>query len=110
MKLIDVVNGPVWVLWCVFALIAVMSALMLSGHGDKLIAGYNTASQEEREKYDRRKLGRVIGLGLAAIAVLVLVMAIWVEVLPASFIYIFLAVVIVDSIVMIALANTICRR
>lgn len=99
-----------WIIWLVFALLAVLSIVLLSGHGENLIAGYNTASPEDKEKYDKKKLCRVMGVGLAVIAVLLLIMAILISSLPSWFIVVFLAVVIVDCIVMIVLANTICKR
>lgn len=40
----------------VAALFAVLSILLLSGKGSWLIAGYNTASPEEKAKYDSKKL------------------------------------------------------
>ncbi len=99
-----------WILWLIFALFVVLSIVLLSGHGENLIAGYNTASQEEKDKYDSKKMCRVMGVGMAVIAVLLLVMAILISSLPTWFIYFFLAVVIIDCIVMIVLVNTKCKR
>ena len=99
-----------WILWLVFTLFAVLSIVLLSGHGENLIAGYNTASQEEKDKYDSKKLCHVIGGGMAVIAVMLLVFALLIASLPTWFIFVFVSVVIVDSIVMIVLANTKCKR
>ena len=45
--------------------------LILSGRGDNLIAGYNTASKEEREQYHIKRLRWVIaGIMLATIILL----------------------------------------
>lgn len=104
------INGTALVSWLVFALFALLSIVLLSGHGENLIAGYNTSSAEEKDKYDKRKLCRVTGAGMAVISVLLLVMAIWTASLPSWFYLVFLAVVIIDSIVMIVLANTVCKR
>ena len=42
--------------------------LILSGHGDNLIAGYNTATKEEREQFNMKRLRLVIaGIILATI-------------------------------------------
>lgn len=42
--------------------------LILSGRGDNLIAGYNTASEKEREQYHIKRLRLVIaGIMLATI-------------------------------------------
>lgn len=40
----------------------VMSIFLFMGKGSWLIAGYNTASQEDRNKYDVKKLCRATGL------------------------------------------------
>ena len=37
-----------------------LTLLILSGRGDNLIAGYNTASKEEREQYHIKRLRWVI--------------------------------------------------
>lgn len=110
MTLSDISNGPDVVIWLVFVLFAVLSIVLLSGHGGWLIAGYNTASEEEKSKYDEKKLCRVSGAGMVVITVLIFVMAIGEEVLPAAFAYVFLAVTIVDCIVIIVLMNTICKK
>ena len=44
-----------YVLWAVFGLLAIISIIFLTGHGVSLIAGYNTASKEEKEKYNAKK-------------------------------------------------------
>lgn len=47
---------------------------------------------------------------MSVITVLVLVMAIWEEIMPAVFAYIFLAITLIDCVVMIVLMNTVCKR
>lgn len=63
------------VLWIVSGLFLLLSLLLISGHGAWLIAGYNTASAEEKKKSDEKKLCRAVGvfmlilaLGIAALA------------------------------------------
>ena len=75
-----------------------------------LIAGYNTSSEEEKAKVDEKKLCRVIGAGMLIITALIFVMAIGASVLPASFAHVSMGIVILDCIVMIILANTICKK
>ncbi len=48
MKLSDMSNGPDWIIWAAAALFALISIILLSGRGSGLIAGYNTASKEEK--------------------------------------------------------------
>ena len=50
------------IVYILVALLAIIGIIILSGKGDKLIAGYNTASQEEKEKYDVKRLRLIFGL------------------------------------------------
>ena len=110
MTLKDISNGPDWVIWVSGIILAIFSIILLTGHGANLIAGYNTASKEEKDKYDAKKLCRVIGSGMAIIAVLVFVMGIFENVLPASFAAISLVIVMIDIVVMLVIANTVCKK
>lgn len=110
MSLKDISNGPEWVMWLIFAVFLILSIVLLTGHGANLIAGYNTASEEERNKYDEKKLCRVTGAGMSVITVLIFVMAKWEDVLPASFAYVSLAVILLDVVGIIVLLNTICKK
>ena len=110
MTLKDISNGPDWVIWVSGIILAIFSIILLTGHGANLIAGYNTASKEEKDKYDAKKLSRVVGSGMAIIAVLVFVMGIFENVLPASFATISLIIVIIDIVIMLVIANTVCKK
>ena len=110
MTLKDIHKGPDWVLWAVVVLFAVISIVLLSGHGANLIAGYNTASEEEKNRYDAKKLCCTVGGGMSMITILILVMAIWESVLPAYFSTVFLVVTLIDIGVMLVLMNTVCRK
>ncbi len=67
MKLADVSSGADWIIWVVFAIFLVISIMLLFGHGSWFISGYNTASKEEKAKYDKKKLCRTTGLGMAVV-------------------------------------------
>lgn len=110
MKLADISNGPDWVLWIVCVLLAIVSVMLLSGHGAWLIAGYNTAAKEEKAKYDEKKLCRVTGIGMSVITVLVLIMGLCEEILPAGFAYVSLGIILIDCVGMIIAGNTVCRK
>ena len=110
MTLKDVSNGPDFVIWMVFVLFLVLSIVFLSGRGGWLIAGYNTASEEEKSKYDEKKMCRIMGAGMAVLTVMLGIMGLGMDVLPAAFAYIFVAVTIIDCVVMIVLCNTICKK
>lgn len=44
----DISHGPDWIVWLTFAVLLVLCIVLLSGHGANLVAGYNTASKEEK--------------------------------------------------------------
>ena len=49
----------------------VLGIFLLFGKGSFLIAGYNTASEEEKKKIDKKKLCRSMGIMLLAVAGLI---------------------------------------
>jgi len=55
---------------------AVLGFVLRSGKGSFLIAGYNTSSKEEKEKYDEVALGKFMGNLLIAIATIVFLTAV----------------------------------
>lgn len=110
MKLSDVSNGPDWIIWVGFALLAVLSIVLISGHGSWLISGYNMASKEEKAKYNEKKLCRTMGIGLAVIVFLIFIMGVFEDMLPAFFVYIALGIILVDAVTILILGNTICKK
>ena len=110
MKLADLSTGPDWGVYVGFIILAVLSIVLISGHGSWLISGYNTASKEEKEKYDEKKLCRTMGIGMSIIAILALTMGLLENILPAFFVYIALGIILVDVVVIIILGNTLCRK
>ena len=110
MKLADLSTGPDWIVWIGFIIFAVLSIVLISGHGSWLISGYNMASKEEKAKYNEKKLCRIMGIGMSVIAILLLIMGLLENALPAFFVYISLGIILVDVVVIIILGNTICRK
>lgn len=108
--LADMSTGPDWVLYAAVALFAALSIFLLAGKGSWLIAGYNTASQKEKQAYDEKRLCRVVGGGMAVITAALLFLAQFEDRLPASFSVVFTAVVFAVCVVIIVLSNTICRK
>ena len=110
MKLADLATGSDWIVWIVFVIFAVLSIVLLSGHGSWFISGYNTASKEEKKKYDEKKLCRTMGVGMSIISIFILIMGLCESVLPAFFVYIAVGIIVVDVVVIIILGNTLCRK
>ena len=56
---------------CLFLelLFLVLSIFLFMGKGSWLIAGYNTLSEEDKKKYDKKKLCRITGLICLVVAV-----------------------------------------
>lgn len=55
MKVADLSTGPDWLVWIFVIILAIISIVLISGHGGWLIAGYNMASKEEKAKYNEKK-------------------------------------------------------
>ena len=84
MKLADLSTGPDWVVYVGFIIFAVLSIVLISGHGSWLISGYNTASKRRKGKnIMKKKLCRTMGIGMSVIAILLLIMGVFENILPA---------------------------
>lgn len=91
----------------VAAVVAVVGIVILAGKGDGLIAGYNTASPEERGKYDIRRLRLLMGGTLIVIAPLCLLLNADAD---ESSVLVFTAAVVVLAVVAVILANRWARK
>ncbi len=91
------------VLYIVAAALLIMGIGIFIGKGDNLIAGYNTASEEEKSQYNIKRLRGLIG-GLLTILAPLTVILLGEETMTATFS--FMAVTFVLSIVVVILANT----
>jgi cadmium resistance protein CadD (predicted permease) len=91
----------------VFALIPlIMSIVIAFGKGDDLIAGYNTASKEEKDKVNIKRLR------LATVTMLLL-SSIFVAFLPFAsqmLQYVMIAVLVFLVVIFIIIANTWCKK
>ncbi len=90
------------------ALFVVLAVTFLMGKGDKLIAGYNTASEEERKKFDIHRL-RLLMVSLSVITAVFCASIPFIgnnrrDVLSATFFF------IVVSIFIIIIANTWAKK
>ena len=110
MKLADVSHGSDWIFWVIFLILAAMSIALLSGHGSWLIAGYNTASKEDKAKYNEKKLCRVMGIGMMIITLLILIAELFEKVLPSNFTVVMIIIIIIDVAAIEIASNTICKK
>jgi len=95
------------VLIIIAAILLIMGIIILIGKGDNLIAGYNTASEEEMAQYNIKRLRGLIGSLLIILA-------------PTMFLlhrestmtttWSFLAIVFILSIIVVILANTWAKK
>jgi hypothetical protein len=91
------------VLIIVAAILLIMGIVVLIGKGDNLIAGYNTASKEEKSQYNIKRLRGLIG-GLLIILAPMMVLLLGEESMTAA--WSFVAYTFVLTIVVLILANT----
>ena len=95
------------VLVIVGAILAIMGVTILIGKGDNLIAGYNTASKEEREQYNIKRLRGLIG-GLMIVLAPMTILLIGAETITATFSFIILTLLL--CIIVVILANTWAKK
>ncbi len=98
-------------LWVIDLVMLVMSVVLLMGKGSGLIAGYNTASEEVKLKYDEKKLCRTMGSGLLVLTVLFTVSLFRNFQLSNKITeFTFIGIMIIDILLMFVLGNTVCRK
>jgi hypothetical protein len=86
-------------------LMFVLSIILLSGRGSWLIAGYNTMSKEQQNKYDSKKLTRATGIMLIITSIALLTLAFALINAIA-----FLIIVFVSVIILIIYTNKYCLK
>lgn len=62
-----------------------LSALFFKGRGAMLVAGYNTSSEEEKRKYDEKKLLKAVGISVFVIGVMLIAMSVYMYMLEYGF-------------------------
>jgi hypothetical protein len=103
-------NGPIWLGWALVILLVTLSIILLMGKGSFLIAGYNTASKEEKEKYNVKRLCRIMGGGLSLIAIITAIDVYFKGDLPKYLQWIMPWGLLGVIAAMLILSNTICRK
>ena len=84
-------------------ILVVMAIVILTGKGDWMIAGYNTASKEEKETVNVKRLRLILGILLLIIAPLLFMLG---DHSDKTTGLIFAGIVIVLTTVAVILANT----
>jgi hypothetical protein len=95
------------VLFIVAVTLLVMGIVILIGKGDNLIAGYNTASEEEKSQYNIKRLRGLIGGLLVVLAPMTALLL--VDDTTAA-VWSFVSLTFVLSIVVVILANTWAKK
>lgn len=95
--------------WVVVIILVIISGLLLSGKGSFLIAGYNTASKEEKEEYNQKKLSNIMGIGLSITTLIVAVNVYFGEERPSFLKWTTPWGILITAVFMIVLVNTIGR-
>ena len=88
-------------------ILVVMAIVILAGKGDWMIAGYNTASKEEKETVNVKRLRLILGILLLSISPLLFMLR---DHSDKTTGLIFAGIVIVLTIVAIILANTWAKK
>ena len=88
-------------------ILAIMGIIVLAGKGDMLIAGYNTASKEEKAKVNIKRLRLLIGGLLLVLAPLCFILN---DENSTSSGLIFTGIVIMLSLIIVVLANTWAKK
>ena len=97
------------ILWALLTLMTILSMILLSGRGGFLVAGYNTASKEEKAKYNEKKLCRTVGSGLGAITIVMAIAAFYNFELPAAISWLIPWGIFAAAGITVILGNTICK-
>lgn len=90
------------------AIVVVLCAIILSGKGDRLIAGYNTASEKERAQYDIKRLRLVTAL----MCLLTTLLACWIPFLTDNILVILCTPILCFGIIYagILVVNSWCKK
>ena len=98
-------------MWIILAGVLALSILILLGKGDKLIAGYNTASEEERKQINIKRLRWVVAVVIwITCAICALLPYLPKPENPAVGSLIYMAIFGVIAIITVILANTWCKK
>lgn len=102
-------NTPIWVAWVVVAILFGLSVVLLLGKGSFLIAGYNTSSVVQKQRYNTKRLCRVMGSGFASITIIIGIAAYYRFEMPIAIRWLIPWGLLATVAVIAFLANTVCK-
>ena len=103
-------NVPTWVSWILVAILAIVSIVIFTGKAPFLIAGYNTANQEKKNKYNINTLSKVAGGGLGVLTGITALIVLYNTNLPSAISWLVPGGILGTIALMIILGNTICKK
>ena len=89
-------------------MLVALAIVILKGRGDVLIAGYNTASKEEQEKYNIKRL-RIVVAGMLLFVLAMIFLAVCFDDITGITLDI-LPVLLIGVVAGIIIANTWCKK
>jgi uncharacterized membrane protein len=98
------------IVWLIVVLFVLTGIVLLTGHGWQVIAGYNTASKEEKAKYDLDRLYLVNGVGLIVMGLLMGFMNYFADNWPLIVELLFLLLLIIVIVVIVVMSGTWCMK
>lgn len=103
-------NVPTWVAWIIVAVLAIISIAIFTGKATFLIAGYNTANKEEKNKSNKNALSKVIGCGFGVITGITALNVLYNTELPSAISWLNPWGILGTIALMIIFGNTICKK
>ncbi|SRR5690554_855825 len=103
-------KDSILIAWGVVLLLAVISIALLMGKASFLIAGYNTARKQEKEKYDKKRLTQVMGWGFGALTIIMAISTAFEFQLPRAIEWLIPWGIFAVIAVTFILANTVARK
>lgn len=101
---------PMTVAIVLIVIMFTLGMVILSGKGDNLIAGYNTASEEERREVDIKRL-RIVIAGISILIPVLISLPFFIGKEGDASLHLFTAfLVVLMSIIGLVLANTWCKK
>ncbi len=91
-------------------LLTILTIVFWSGKGGWLMASYNTMSDEEKQKYNYKRLCKVMGCCTGIIDFIFIILCLTGEPITKHLINVLCIAILAVVIITVILANTICRK